>query len=401
MSRITSMAGGFAGLNALGDSGSTVVVPGAPTITSAFVSVTSGVATSGTIDFTAPASDGGSTIISYTAVSSPGGLTSTVNQSGSGSITVTGLTMGTSYTFTVYATNSAGNGPSSSASSPTGDQYFVSGTNTFTIPAGVTSISVLLTGGGGGGGISAFIGSPWAGGGGGGGTAYRNDIVVTPGATLTCIVGGGGASGASYSPYNNTRTTCRFGSNGGDSSITGSGFSTITAGGGRAAVANNTFGAGGTISGTYTGGGSGGPGGSNAGGGGGGSGGFSGNGGRGGAVGSVAQAGTGGAGGGAGYGREKYGSSSAVLTGGTGGTGPGTTNGIAGTASAGTVAGDGGDSASAWTSAGVTNVGGGGGSTYTVSSVSQTTAYSNFGQSGRIRIIWPGNLRLYPSSNIY
>ncbi|WP_461632515.1 fibronectin type III domain-containing protein [Labilibaculum euxinus] len=70
-----------------------------------------GVATAGdgeaSIAYTAPANNGGSEIISYTATSSPGGFTGTVNQAGSGSITVSGLTNGTAYTFTVIATNSA------------------------------------------------------------------------------------------------------------------------------------------------------------------------------------------------------------------------------------------------------------------------------------------------------
>jgi hypothetical protein len=85
------------------------VVPGAPTI---------GTATAGnaqaTVAFTAPASNGGATITAYTVTSNPGGLTGT----GAGSpITVAGLTNGTSYTFTVRATNSAGAGAASVATS--------------------------------------------------------------------------------------------------------------------------------------------------------------------------------------------------------------------------------------------------------------------------------------------
>ncbi|MCF1432628.1 hemagglutinin [Agrobacterium vitis] len=83
-------------------------VPGAPTI---------GTASAGdsqaTVSFTAPASDGGASITSYTVTASPGGATA----SGSASpITVTGLTNGTAYTFTVTATNSAGTGTASVAS---------------------------------------------------------------------------------------------------------------------------------------------------------------------------------------------------------------------------------------------------------------------------------------------
>ncbi len=85
-----------------------VTVPGAPTI---------GTATAGnaqaTVSFTPPMNNGGSAITSYTVTSSPGGITRTGTAS---PITVTGLTNGTSYTFTVTATNSVGTGPASAPS---------------------------------------------------------------------------------------------------------------------------------------------------------------------------------------------------------------------------------------------------------------------------------------------
>jgi fibronectin type III domain protein len=68
---------------------------------------------SATVSFTAPASNGGSPITSYTVTASPGGATATGSAS---PITVTGLTNGTSYTFTVTATNAIGTGPPSAAS---------------------------------------------------------------------------------------------------------------------------------------------------------------------------------------------------------------------------------------------------------------------------------------------
>lgn len=72
--------------------------------------------TSATISFTAPANNGGATIETYTATSTPGSLTGQVLQSGSGTITITGLTSSTAYTFKVTASNSVGTSSQSSAS---------------------------------------------------------------------------------------------------------------------------------------------------------------------------------------------------------------------------------------------------------------------------------------------
>jgi hypothetical protein len=91
---------------------SSVSAPGAPTS----VTATSTGATTANVLFTAPASNGGATITSYTATSSPGGITGSISQAGSGTIPMIGLTAGTAYTFTVRATNSAGPGTASSAS---------------------------------------------------------------------------------------------------------------------------------------------------------------------------------------------------------------------------------------------------------------------------------------------
>src|SRR5262249_12117322 len=116
--------------------------------------------------FTAPASDGGAAITSYTVTSSPDGKTAT----GPGSpLVVTGLTNGTSYTFTVVAHNVAGDSVPSAVSNavvpgtahvapgpPTGEgatpgngQAWV----TFTPPvsdggAGITSYTVTASPGG-------------------------------------------------------------------------------------------------------------------------------------------------------------------------------------------------------------------------------------------------------------
>jgi hypothetical protein len=89
----------------------TANVPGAPTIGTVTL-----VGTSATVPFTAPVSNGGYPITSYTATSSPSGFTGTLSQAGSGSITVNGLTSGTAYTFTVTATTAIGTSSASAAS---------------------------------------------------------------------------------------------------------------------------------------------------------------------------------------------------------------------------------------------------------------------------------------------
>ena len=111
------------------------IAPGAPTIGAATATGES----TATVAFTAPASNGGATITTYTATSSPAGGTGTLSQAGSGTITVTGLTQATSYTFTVTATNSVGTGSASAASNSitTTASYF--NYNTLLLPGASTT----------------------------------------------------------------------------------------------------------------------------------------------------------------------------------------------------------------------------------------------------------------------
>ena len=153
-----------------------------------------------------------------------------------------------------------------------GEQLYSNpGDYTWTAPAGVTKISVVLIGGGGGGGQGA--GGP---GGGGGALAYKNNITVVPGVSYNLTVGMGGTDATGPGHKND----------GGNSTIT-IGSETYAAYGGEGGLKSpDAPGPGGTRSANTDGGGDGGrggyKGGSNEGGGGGGAGGYAGNGGMGG-----------------------------------------------------------------------------------------------------------------------
>jgi hypothetical protein len=97
------------------------IAPGSPTS----VVATAG-NSSASVAFVAPTNNGGSAITGYTVTSNPGNI----SVSGTTSpINVTGLTNGTSYTFTVVATNVMGNSAASTASSAV-ILFFSCGTST-------------------------------------------------------------------------------------------------------------------------------------------------------------------------------------------------------------------------------------------------------------------------------
>ena len=371
-------------------------VPGAPTGASATAS-----SAGASVAFTAPADTGApSTITQYRVTSSPGGITAT---GASSPISVSGLTIGTSYTFTVAAQNAVGYGPESSPSNAitvvaTGQQaYTTPGTFTFVVPAGVTSVSAVVVGGGGRGGNNTSSGA----GGGGGGLGYKNNMTVTSGGSVTITVGAGG---------------CTSTPNGGLSRFCGMSH-TIQATGGISGDNGRT---GGTFSGTGVTGGTGGTGGSgsgsyNPGSGGAGAAGYAGNGGNGGAVSASGTSGSGGGGGGAG-GSANYNSYPCYWQwGGSGGGGVGLLGQGANGAGAGrhptvnfSLPGGGGSGGANGNqvpdtrggTGGLYGGGGGGGGYYQ----NQCTGCQTFGDGvsgagGAVRIIWPGTTRSFPSTN--
>ena len=106
--------------------------------------------------------------------------------------------------------------------------------STFTVPTGVTSISIVTVGGGGGG---STVTSKDASGGGGGALCYLNAYAVTAGSTFTVTVGAGGAL-----------STSGTGGTGGTTSVkTSGGTIIVNAAGGSGGISST--GSSGTISG--------------------------------------------------------------------------------------------------------------------------------------------------------
>lgn len=104
------------------------------------------------------------------------------------------------------------------------------GSCTWTVPTGVTSVDYLVVGGGGGGGHRA-------GGGGGAGGRLTGTATVDDDSTATIVVGTGGPGGYASNPID---LNTSMGVSGGDSNIVGAGFAGVAAvgggGGGRSTV---------------------------------------------------------------------------------------------------------------------------------------------------------------------
>lgn len=356
--------------------------PGAPTIGSA----TAG-AVSATVAYTQP-TDQGTGAVTYTATSTPSGITGT----GASPITVSGLTACISYTFVVAGATSGGTGPASAASNaviPTapvvGQQiYNTPGTYSWVAPAGVSAVSVVAVGGAGS--VASTQGGAGAG---GAGLGYKNNYTVIAANSYTVIVGRSVG-------YCGPSARC-----GGASSFVSTGV-VRGGGGGRGLCSAGTGG-------TYTGdgGGSGGNGGNGSqcgttkAGGGGGAGGYSCNGGNGG-VGAptVGPATAGGGGGGGGGGASNQNNRGGGGGGGVGLLGQGC-NGAAGSFNAcgyGT-GGGGGSNGCAGNVPGNDALGGNGGFSYGGGGGGGGSSSGGNGGRAGVRIIWPGNTRSFPSTN--
>jgi len=278
---------------------------------------------------------------------------------------------------------------------------------TWTVPSGVTSISVLAIGGGGG---AAATGSNRGGGGGSGGAmAWVNDVSVIPGQVYQYFVGGGGDGGYQLSQGGQNGQATYIGPAAGTQSyITGYGgvfgrlgrtssgtsFPTIQQNGGYTAggLVGSWLGNAGQQAGVDYGGYDGGAGGAarynDAGGGGGGGPGYTGRGGTG-AYGNQNTGGTSGQGGGGGGGNTA--SSFCRGGGGVGIYGIGANGGVGGNGGSG---GFGGNSGNGNSYGGLYGAGGGADD----DDYSSATSGNGPGGAGALRIIWPGNERQWPGT---
>lgn len=255
----------------------------------------------------------------------------------------------------------------------TGATFTSQGASTYTVPVGVTSLTVKAWGGGGGGGGGGRNSTNVGGAGGGAGYA-KSTITVTPGETLDIYVGAGGSAGAG-----NARSGVGAGG-GGYSDVSRSGTELVDAAGGAGGagggettsggISGGTGGAGGGTTGV-TGGSSGTANGGAGGGGGGGGNGGSGGGNQGSGGGSLQ--GGGGGDGRSGAGTDGSGSSGGALGGGNGGSRDVNNYYAGGGGGGGGYYGGGGGSGG---QSGGGGGGGGGGSSYTSGSTNTNTAGS-------------------------
>lgn len=123
--------------------------------------------------------------------------------------------------------------PSNASSSATTQQTFTSG-GTFTVPAGVTSVSALVVGGGGGGANRDSSKSDEPGAGGGGGALAYGSWTVSAGQQYTVTIGSGGSGGSGDSSPGGSGGTTSISRSDTEAVSGTTGTNTITAGSGAA-----------------------------------------------------------------------------------------------------------------------------------------------------------------------
>jgi len=249
-----------------------ITVPGAPTGISATVENAQS-----TITFTPPTNNGGSIILGYTVIASPGNI----RKSGlSSPIVVTGLVNQTTYTFTVKANNIAGSSVDSSFTSATptnlsilsggtlssdATYYYRTFTSNDTLSVSNNSLTadVLVVAGGGAGGNSASSGFYGGGGGAGGLLSFISQSLSPSNYTVT-IGAGGTYSGSNLrgNPGNNSQfhtLTAAVGGGGGGGGSDNASFIEAQknggnggSGGGGQSARNNSLNLGGGVGGTGT-----------------------------------------------------------------------------------------------------------------------------------------------------
>jgi hypothetical protein len=210
----------------------------AVTATTAPQAPTIGTATAGpesaTLTFTA-GSNGGKSITNYQYSTDNITYTAFSPAQTSSPLTISGLTAGTPVTFRIKAVNDNGVSPQSSASnSVTPISSTVSNVDYLVVAGGGAgaskAVSSVASGGGGAGGLRSTVTAT------GGGGTLETALTLNVGTTYTVTVGGGATGAAGTSAENGV-----LAASGTNSSISGTGLTTITStGGGGAAGGQHT-----------------------------------------------------------------------------------------------------------------------------------------------------------------
>ncbi len=193
-----------------------------------------------------------------------GGIVACVLNGTATNVTVTNLAADTEYTIQIYEYSGSSASPTYSfdigPNNPVKIRYYgTAGSNSYSVPTGVTKVVVQAWGGGGGGGGVNASGSVTRGAGGGGGGTYTKGSSTVGGASVSFTVGSagtagdnghdGGTGGTSSFPTASPQVSA-VGGSGGQYAYGGGTPRPFGSGGGSTAGTTTNGGAGGTASGT-------------------------------------------------------------------------------------------------------------------------------------------------------